>query len=55
MAHVIDCRSLSAKIRKKINDEIKGIGFRPGLAVVIVGETQHQLLMLIIRKRLAMR
>lgn len=38
MAHVIDCRSLSAKIRKKINDEIKGIGFRPGLAVVIVGE-----------------
>lgn len=25
MAHVIDCRSLSAKIRKKINDEIKGI------------------------------
>lgn len=38
MAKIIDCKSLSQRLRQEIKDEIASWDFMPGLAVIIVGE-----------------
>lgn len=36
--NVIDCKSLSKRIRREIRKRVDGLGFTPGLAVIVVGD-----------------
>lgn len=59
IAKLLDGKAIAAKIQQELSVAITQlqpkIGRSPGLAVLMVGDNQHQLLMYAIKKKLALK